>query len=116
MNQKKPHMKTSFTIITLALLLFTSPGCLPSKKAQEQKERDIMDSWLKHHKSELIRSWGPPTRYESDGQGGEILIYETQRTMGSVVYNNYYQRTFVQYKEVFADKDGIIYYWRTGSR
>ena len=97
-------------------------SCTSTKKtqaeqaAQDAKSKEVMNSWLKHHKSELIRSWGPPTRYGSDGQGGEILIYEYPRTLGAVIYNNYLQRTFVDYKEMFANHDGIIYHWRTGTR
>ena len=75
-----------------------------------------MGSWMGAHKSRLIQSWGPPTRYDSDGQGGEILIYEYTRTVGAYVYGSYMQRTFVDYKEMFANKEGIIYYWRKGTR
>jgi PBP1b-binding outer membrane lipoprotein LpoB len=111
-------MKSVLTISTVTLLLLFS-GCTSTKKTQAeqaQKNKETMDSWLKHHKSELIRSWGPPTRYDSDGQGGEILIYEYKRTVGAVINGNYLQRTFVDYKEMFANRDGVIYYWRTGTR
>ena len=94
-------------------------GCVPQKELQSQKDeetRKVMDSWKGVHKSKLIQSWGPPTRHDSDGQGGEILIYERTRTVGGNVYNSYVQRTFVDFNEIFADKDGIIYYWRVGTR
>ena len=85
-------------------------GCHASKKNQQ-----TMDSWLGAHKSALIQSWGPPTRYESDGKGGEILIYERSVTRGSVIGNTYYENTRHPYQMFYADSDGKIYYWRTGS-
>ncbi len=110
-------MRTLFFILFFPCLFFLS--CTSQKKLQAEKDEKTkieMNSWLKHHKSELIRSWGPPTRYDSDGQGGEILIYEYKRTVGAILNGNYLQRTFIDYKEIFADKDGIIYYWRYGTR
>lgn len=95
--------------ITLVAATFLI-SCDTSKKIQQ-----TMDSWMGHHKSELIQSWGPPTRYESDGKGGEILIYEKSVTRGSVIGNTYYQNTRHPYNMFYADKDGKLYYWRTGS-
>jgi len=74
-----------------------------------------MDSWMGHHKSELIQSWGPPTRYEMDGKGGEILIYEKSITRGQVIGNTYYENTKHPYNMFYADQNGKLYYWRTGS-
>ena len=37
--------------------------------------QSVMNSWLGHHQSDLIRSWGPPSSVASDGAGGTILIY-----------------------------------------
>ena len=42
----------------------------------------IMESWVGHHESELIASWGPPSRIMPDGKGGHILIYEFYRDFG----------------------------------
>lgn len=93
------------TIIAATLLI----GCNLSKKTSE-----AMDSWVGHHKSELIQSWGPATRYESDGKGGEILIYERSVTTGRFIGNNYVQNTRNPYKMFYADSNGKIYYWRFG--
>jgi hypothetical protein len=35
-----------------------------------------MQSWQGQPESALIAKWGPPTRTESDGSGGRILIYQ----------------------------------------
>ena len=38
---------------------------------------EAMQSWVGSHKSKLIASsWGKPSRIESDGNGGQILVYE----------------------------------------
>jgi hypothetical protein len=108
-----------YLYLIFVLLGLTFYGCVSQKELQAQRDeetRKVMDSWTGAHKSKLIQSWGPPTRYDSDGQGGEILIYEYTRTVGAYVYGSYMQRTFVDYKEMFANKEGIIYYWRTGRR
>ncbi|MBN1186475.1 MAG: hypothetical protein JXB49_29640 [Bacteroidales bacterium] len=87
-----------------------------SQKQQAEEIKKAMDSWIGTHKSKLIQQVGPPTRYASDGQGGEILIYETSRSIGMTAYGTYMQRTLIDYREVFANSNGIIYHWRTGTR
>lgn len=101
-----------FTALVSTIIFFTS--CTSTKKIQEQNKQ-AMDSWMGSHKSALIQSWGPPTRYESDGKGGEILIYEQKVTRGAVIYGTYHEKTTYPYKMFYADKDGKLYYWRTGS-
>ena len=96
----------------IIIFLITSTfvlSCGTSKKIQE-----TMDSWMGNHKSELIKSWGPPNRYESDGAGGEILIYEKSVTRGGVINGTYYENTSHPYSMFYADKTGKLYYWRTG--
>lgn len=101
-----------FAILILFFQLL--PSCGYYKKL-EAKNKQTMDSWLGAHKSALIQSWGPPTRYESDGKGGEILVYEQKVTRGAVIGNTYQERTSYPYKMFYADKNGKIYFWRTGS-
>lgn len=47
----------------------------------------IMQSWVGSNMSDLIASWGPPTREMSDGKGGRILIYEYSRNFNSPGYS-----------------------------
>lgn len=98
----------------LCALLILS-GCLPTK---------ALNSWLGHHKSELIRTWGPPTRTASDGAGGEILIYEQGVYTGQVpgqMYGNGYggtsytapvQTGYNRVRMFYCDKDGKVYMWK----
>jgi hypothetical protein len=82
-----------------------------------------MDSWVGCHKSDLIKQMGPPTRYESDGKDGEILIYEYSQGrqipgtayMGSDGNLHYTAPTMVNnqaYRMFYVNNKGIIYYWR----
>lgn len=64
-----------------------------------------MDSWIGSSKQTLIMSWGPPAKIESDGDGGEILVYAHQ------VYIPAYRINYWDYKMMYADKDGKIYHW-----
>lgn len=51
-----------------------------------------MQSWMGHHVSDLIASWGPPQQSISDGRGGQILIYSQVRqwqTPGQITTNTY---------------------------
>ena len=51
-------------VLALSVLLF---GCGP---------KEGMDAWLGRTEAELIESWGPPRARTTDGQGGEIIVYE----------------------------------------
>jgi hypothetical protein len=42
-----------------------------------------MESWMGHHQSELIGSWGPPQQVMDDGQGGRIFIYSATQNYTS---------------------------------
>jgi protein involved in sex pheromone biosynthesis len=73
-------MKKAITILNISLLIIIISSC-----SSFVSQREIHDSWMGSHKSELIRSWGPPTRIQSDGEGGEILIYESAQTSGYII-------------------------------
>ena len=84
-----------------------------------------MDSWLGNHKSELIRSWSPPTYVTSDGNNGGILVYERYVDLGqkpgrayvdyagNVRYTSPRQRGYMRTRMFYVDENGKINYWRT---
>ena len=78
---------------------------------QKQNER-IFGSWMGLYKPELIKTWGPPTRYESDGGSGEILVYEKKTTSGYAYGNSVTVRDNVKYAMFYADSTGKLYHWR----
>jgi hypothetical protein len=63
-------MKKIIFVIPLMLLFFGCVGHI----------NEVMNSWVNHHFSELIASWGPPAQVFDDGQGGRIFIYLTNRS------------------------------------
>ena len=63
----------------------------------------------------IIMSWGPPSGgTTSDGNGGEILIYGTNRNVIAPIGNMYMSRTINDYQQVYCDSNGRIYNIRYG--
>jgi len=106
----------SFFYVLLIFVLFV--GCATTNT------KAIMESWIDHHKSELIKSWGPPNRITSDGQGGQILIYENSTT-NAYTFNNLFGveldnpvttvNTRTQYYQFYTNSRGTIYHIRWGT-
>ena len=92
-----------------------------------------MDSWMGRSKWELMREWGQPSRTESDGRGGEILIYGEQDyqnhrgpggqrrdTSGNVGRNDRgsqdqtdrRSQDQTRSRTFWADRDGRLYKWK----
>lgn len=97
----------------LIILFFTS--CYTSRSKQVAQLESILQSYMGKHKSEVIQSLGPPTRYDSDGKGGEILIWESSTNVGAWNSYGYVQRTKRTYIMLYSNQNGILYYWRWGS-
>lgn len=113
----------------LVLALFVSIGC--------GRINTMMKSWVGHHYSELLMSWGPPQAVYDDGRGGRILVYTQERqwttpgravttTTGSAtVYDNwiwgqaqsvtYFQpggtSGYTAYRMFQINSSGYIYNW-----
>ena len=64
-NLAKSSVMLFLGIILLSLMV---PGCASVEKKP--------DSLIGSHQSDLIASWGTPTRTNPDGKGGSILTYE----------------------------------------
>lgn len=106
-----------FVLLVAVILLFA--GCAG-------RINKTMKSWMGAHKSQLIRSWGPPTRVADDGQGGEVLIYEyhesfqtqgkatTQKRGGKYVTTYQPGQTINvdKYRMFWADENGVLYGWK----
>jgi hypothetical protein len=124
-------MRINFMMVILILvlaLLFIS-GCASINKT--------MQSWMGHHQSDLIASWGPPQQIMDDGQGGKIFIYSTTRTFtspghstttvsgsaygtgsyaygtatGHTTYTPPQTSSYNAYRMFWIDKNGYIYRW-----
>ena len=86
-------MKLLILIFIVALLT----SCTSTKKT--------MNSWIGYTKQDLVLKWGQPARKESDENGGQIYVYETE-------YQSYATSMYV-HKFFYIDSDGKIYHWRT---
>ena len=98
---------------------------------------ETMESWVGHHRSDLIASWGPPQQVMDDGQGGEIFVYTTARSFttpgtstttvagsaygygnttygtatGQTIYNPPQTTSYNAHRMFWIDQSGRIYRW-----
>lgn len=87
-----------------------------------------MEVWLGKDRASLIMAWGMPTRETDDGEGGSILIYESDEAIttgghatttfiGTSAYTSYTPPQTHHYKKrrtFRLDKNGIVisYAWK----
>lgn len=64
---------------------------------------DKMSAYIGKHKSVVLQDWGAPSQITEDGKGGQILNYQQQSSWN---INVIISRAF------YANKEGIIYYYR----
>lgn len=64
----------------------------------------VMSSWMNHHYSDLVRSWGAPHRIVNDRYGGQILIYYLSRnfTLPGIIHTQ-------TSRSVSSDKNSSIH-------
>ena len=91
---------------------YSQPNYKAQFEAQQKELEEIMASWKGSHKKELIQSWGAPDRYESDGGGGQKLIWEQQKAIRISNGSASLQKVITHSKQMYVDADGIIYHWR----
>lgn len=65
-------------------------------------------------KQQIIMERGAPDRIESDGAGGEILVYEwsNQQNVGGRNGRTGSFRELRRYNQYYVDADGIVYFVR----
>jgi len=93
-------IRASLVILITVLLA----SCASSKGMEKTKA--AMDSWLGSSTQTLIKEWGAPSRVTTDGDGGEVLVYERS------TYLSYYKVTYYTIRMFYAHADGIIYHWK----
>ena len=97
-------MKKAALLVGLALLF--ALGCGPSKQ-------EVLNSWVGDHESNIIASWGPPSRTTPDGRGGHVLVWDDSRTAG-VALPSYNSAVIVpvhhqSYRAAWVNDQGVIY-------
>ncbi len=86
-------MKRKFLFIVLTFTMLSVSGCFSNNML-----RDQLQSWIGRTESELIHSWGAPSRDYTDGKRGKILIYNERDYNGSL-----------RIIQMYINKEGIIY-------
>lgn len=108
------RIRLFFLIVTF---IFTLTQCVSTSK--------IMQTWVGSTKAKLYQSLGPPSRVTEDGQGGEILIYDSYVNLGqtpgtvqrnsynnSVRYTSPQQNGYSRTRMFYVNSSGVIYNWR----
>lgn len=83
-------------------------SCATTQDDEDLEFKKSMDSWIGYTKKQLILKKGPPTSITSDGDKGEVLVYEDLRR--AVISGTYL--TVVHRTMFYVNSDGIIYHWR----
>jgi hypothetical protein len=66
-------MRPRSYLLSALLIPVVASGCLTGRM------NAVMNSWMGHHYSDLIMTWGPPQAVYDDGSGGRILVYYQAR-------------------------------------
>ncbi len=108
--------------VFLIMILFIS-GCTTAPPSQDRMNF-VMDPWVKNSAKNLIALAGEPDEITSDGNNGEILIYNRYVDLGEgsgqilnenagfVSYTNANLRKAYARKMFYVDPKGIIYDWK----
>jgi len=84
----------------------------------EDLEKAYYDSFLNKKKAVVVQKFGAPTRSCSDGNDGEICVYEQSYTTGGegglfgISYRQTPYRFHKDIREFYFDKKGVCYKWR----
>jgi len=117
-------MKNRIQFLFLLAFSISLLSCSASYHFDKEKFEQGLNTWLNSDKTELIKSWGPPSRVESDMNGGQIYIYEKsvdEQTSGYIYTNPKYGLTtyktpqdysYYMIKMMYINSSGKIYHWR----
>jgi len=89
-------------LLIALLMVCTMLSCTSQKK--------VLDSWMGSTKQNIIMSWGPPQRTDSDGNNGEVLVYSKQVYMPNLSVN------YWDYTMIYVNDLGKIYHWKTSKQ
>ena len=122
------HLNQLFPSIALLAFVVTSLSCAtkvepPTDYQKTSTINRIMNSWVGHYQSELIAAWGPPTKIAPDGEGGNIIVYESlkgtwgdtkdKHVVGGAQYPTQARQSgYAATRTFYADERGIIRSWK----
>jgi hypothetical protein len=111
-------------LCVLMLLAAHTFGCSKPKDFKRADAVDhVMESWVGHRQTELVETWGPPTKIIPDGEGGSMIIYESlkgiwgdeknKRIVGGAQYAAEPKQPGYAARRVFyVNEDGVIQSWK----
>ena len=120
-----PLFNTAMKRILPIIMLLALTSCMPAIK-YIPLESSYNEDWVGKTYTEILRHYGAPSRVESDGQDGKILVYEktTKITNTSVnTHNGMFDpdytttvRTDTDYAHFFIDSDNVCYLVKTNRK
>jgi len=107
---------TKFGLLLVVLSIFY--GCSTGEEISK-----VMASWIGYHYSDMMLKWGPPTYSTADGKGGQILVYQYDRSGGqipgyvtkigkTVFYTAPENVSYTAERMFYVNAKGTIYSWR----
>jgi hypothetical protein len=117
---------------TLLLCLILLASCVGKVKTNINNS---MASWVDHHFTDLLASWGPPQQVMDDGNGGRVFVYTKTRSYtapstatttanatvnpynntiwgtATTTYNPGQTYSWTSYRMFFIGSNGRIYRW-----
>ena len=74
---------------------------------------EIMNSWVGHYISEVIRSWGPYQQAIPDGEGGMVYSWQSSILLTPRITGRILTVPIVRQMTFYVRPGGIIYSWHT---
>ena len=112
--------------VLCVLILFATGACSYASKPKDFRRADavdhVMSSWVGHRQTELVETWGPPTKIEPDGEGGTVITYESLKGIWGDEKNKHIvggaqyaadakQPGYAARRIFYVNKEGVITNW-----
>jgi hypothetical protein len=99
------------TILVIWLMLITLVINANAQDSDEESTKRMMDKFIGLPKKQIFMAWGSPVSATSDGEGGEILLFQDKKK-GILPYPNI--NYCIHNYTWFFNEEGIAYYWKYG--
>lgn len=97
--------------LLFAALLLSAVSCTTPRYVSRQSDMEL--TWIGRPHSDIVRTFGAPSREVSDGADGIILVYEEFYTDYETDGWGSIGREHRNYTEFFLNEDGVCYDVRT---
>ncbi|MBQ3743913.1 MAG: hypothetical protein IJU74_06790 [Bacteroidales bacterium] len=104
-------MKRYLFLLLFAALLLSAASCTTPRYVSRQSDMEL--TWIGRPHSDIVRTFGAPSREVSDGAKGVILVYEEFYTDYETDQWGSIGREHRNYTEFFLNEDGLCYDLRT---